>query len=205
MDGCHIDDTPSDTPSTTSVSHSKNNKKEHTKKNDIESPMSDRKPPPEGINEVDFEDYDDDGYFTGDDLPVDEMNEVTDKWFESHLMDGCPIVDTPSTVSVSHSKKDKKEHTKKNDIEIPMSDRKPPPEGIVQMASTNDKDVPPVPKLARYVSSVGGQGIVSCNCRSDCTKQSCSCKKAKRLCSSRCHRNNNKCKNKHDDDVDCGK
>ena len=67
-----------------------------------------------------------------------------------------------------------------------------------------------LPKLtereaARYVSSVGGQGIVSCNCRSDCTKQSCSCKKAKRLCSSRCHRNNNKCKNKHDDDVDCGK
>ena len=60
-------------------------------------------------------------------------------------------------------------------------------------------------EAARYVSSVGGQGIVSCNCRSDCTKQSCSCKKAKRLCSSRCHRNNNKCKNKHDDDVDCGK
>jgi len=146
MDGCHI----VDTPSTTSVSHSKNNKKEHTKKNDIESPMSDRKPPPEGINEVDFEDYDDDGYFTGDDLPVDEMNEVTDKWFESHLMDDCPIVDTPSTVSVRHSKKDKKEHTKKNDIEIPMSDRKPPPEGIVQMASTNDKDVPPVPKLPAF-------------------------------------------------------
>jgi hypothetical protein len=60
-------------------------------------------------------------------------------------------------------------------------------------------------EAARYVSSVGGQGIVSCNCRSDCTKQSCSCKKANRLCSSRCHRNNNKCKNKHDDDVDCGK
>jgi hypothetical protein len=60
-------------------------------------------------------------------------------------------------------------------------------------------------EAARYVSSVGGQGIVSCNCRSDCTKNSCSCKKANRLCSSRCHRNNNKCKNKHDDDVDCGK
>jgi hypothetical protein len=47
--------------------------------------------------------------------------------------------------------------------------------------------------------------IVHCNCRSDCTKNSCSCKKANRLCSSRCHRNNNKCKNKHDDNVDSGK
>ena len=60
-------------------------------------------------------------------------------------------------------------------------------------------------EAARYVSSVGGQGIVHCNCRSDCTKNSCSCKKANRLCSSRCHRNNNKCKNKHDDNVDSGK
>jgi hypothetical protein len=60
-------------------------------------------------------------------------------------------------------------------------------------------------EAARFVSSVGGQGIVHCNCRSDCTKNTCSCKKANRLCSSRCHRNNNKCKNKHDDDVDCGK
>jgi hypothetical protein len=34
------------------------------------------------INEVDFEDYDDTGYFSGDDLPIDEMNEVTDEWFE---------------------------------------------------------------------------------------------------------------------------
>jgi translation initiation factor IF-1 len=60
-------------------------------------------------------------------------------------------------------------------------------------------------EAARYVSSVGVQGIVHCNCRSDCTKNSCSCKKANRLCSSCCHRNNNKCKNKHDDNVDSGK
>jgi hypothetical protein len=58
-------------------------------------------------------------------------------------------------------------------------------------------------EAARFVSSVGGQGIVHCNCRTDCTKNTCSCKKANRLCSSRCHRNNNKCKNKHDDNVDC--
>ena len=64
-------------------------------------------------------------------------------------------------------------------------------------------------EAARYVSSVGGQGIVSCNCRGDCTTKSCSCKKANRLCSSRCHRNNNKCMNQHNDNgdcnVDCGK
>jgi ribosomal protein S17 len=49
---------------------------------------------------------------------------------------------------------------------------------------------------ARLVSSVGGQGIVSCNCRSECNTNQCSCRKAGRLCSSRCHRNNHKCKNK---------
>ena len=38
-------------------------------------------------------------------------------------------------------------------------------------------------EAARYVSSVGGQGIVHCNCRSDCTKNSCLCKKANQLCS----------------------
>ena len=60
-------------------------------------------------------------------------------------------------------------------------------------------------EAARYISSVGGQGIVSCNYRSDCTKNSCLCKKANWLCSSRCHRNNNKCKNNRNADVDCGK
>jgi hypothetical protein len=59
-------------------------------------------------------------------------------------------------------------------------------------------------EAARFVSSIGGQGIISCNCRGDCTKNSCSCKKANRLCSSCCHRNNNKCMNKHNDDVDYG-
>jgi hypothetical protein len=72
------------------------------------------------------------------------------------------------------------------------------------------KNYPSLPRLtereaAHYVSSVGGQGIVHCNCRSDCTKNSCSCKKANRLCSSRCHRNNNKCKNNHNNNVDSGK
>jgi len=60
-------------------------------------------------------------------------------------------------------------------------------------------------EAARYVSSVGGQGIVHCNCRSDCTKNSCLCKKVNRLCTSCCHRNNNKCKNKHYDNDDSGK
>ena len=74
-------------------------------------------------------------------------------------------------------------------------------------AYENYRSLPKVTEreAARFVSSVGGQGIVHCNCRCDCTKNSCSCKKANWLCSSRCHRNNNKCKNKHDDDVDCGK
>jgi hypothetical protein len=44
-------------------------------------------------------------------------------------------------------------------------------------------------EAACFVSSVGGQGIVHCNCMSDCTKNTCLCKKANQLCSSHCHRN----------------
>jgi hypothetical protein len=51
-------------------------------------------------------------------------------------------------------------------------------------------------EAARYVSSVGGQGMIHCNCRGECTTNGCSCKKANRLCSSRCHKNNSRCKNK---------
>ena len=50
-------------------------------------------------------------------------------------------------------------------------------------------------EAARYVSSVGGQGMVKCNCKGECTSNSCACKKAGRLCSSRCHRNNKCCFN----------
>ncbi len=60
-----------------------------------------------------------------------------------------------------------------------------------------------LPKLtereaARLVSSVGGQGIIHCMCRGQCNTNSCSCKKANRLCGLRCHRNNSRCQNKFD-------
>ena len=60
---------------------------------------------------------------------------------------------------------------------------------------------------ARYVSSVGGQGMLHCNCKGTCTTQLCtSCKKAGRLCSLRCHKNSKSCKNKTDNEiVDHGK
>jgi hypothetical protein len=37
----------------------------------------------------------DEGYFSEDDLPVDEMDEVSDEWFHSHLMDDTATV-TPT-------------------------------------------------------------------------------------------------------------
>ena len=42
----------------------------------------------------------------------------------------------------------------------------------------------------------GGQGMLHCLCKGDCTSGKCSCLKAGRKCSSRCHKNNSKCKNK---------
>jgi len=64
-----------------------------------------------------------------------------------------------------------------------------------------------LPKLteraaARFISSVGGQGMIHCMCRGECNTNSCSCKKAGRQCSSRCHRNNSRCKNKHAPEIE---
>ena len=54
-------------------------------------------------------------------------------------------------------------------------------------------------EAARNESLVGGQGKgdVTCNCKGPCNTDRCSCKKAGRICSSACHRNNFKCIN-HD-------
>ena len=57
-----------------------------------------------------------------------------------------------------------------------------------------------IPKItereaARFVSSVGGQGVIKCNCKGNCLANNCACKKAGRVCSSRCHRNSKCCKN----------
>ena len=54
-------------------------------------------------------------------------------------------------------------------------------------------------EAARNESMVGGQGKgdVTCNCKGSCNTNQCSCKKAGRICSSACHRNNFKCVN-HD-------
>jgi hypothetical protein len=40
-------------------------------------------------------------------------------------------------------------------------------------------------EAARFISSVGGQGVINCNCRGSCTTNSCSCRKACRLCTFR--------------------
>lgn len=53
-------------------------------------------------------------------------------------------------------------------------------------------------EAARGASTVGGQGVTKCNCNGKCDSNRCSCYKAGRVCNSRCHRGNSKCKN-HDD------
>ncbi len=42
-----------------------------------------------------------------------------------------------------------------------------------------------------------GKGDVTCNCKTECDSNCCSCFRAGRICTSACHRNNDKCKN-HD-------
>ena len=42
----------------------------------------------------------------------------------------------------------------------------------------------------------GGQGMVKCNCTSDCSSNRCGCKKSNLLCNFRCHAANSKYCNK---------
>ncbi len=84
---------------------------------------------------------------------------------------------------------------------------KPVPEASNNLDATDLRDAydnwRSLPKVtgreaAHFISLVGGQGVIHCNCRGSCTTNSCSCKKAGRLCSSHCHRNSQCCKNTHD-------
>lgn len=52
-------------------------------------------------------------------------------------------------------------------------------------------------KAARHTSAVGGQGHVHCNCQGKCITARCKCRKAGRVCNSRCHRTSKCCEN-HD-------
>ena len=48
------------------------------------------------------------GYFSEDDLPVDEIDEVPDEWFNSHLMDDTATVSptiTPTSKNMVQSLK----------------------------------------------------------------------------------------------------
>lgn len=48
---------------------------------------------------------------------------------------------------------------------------------------------------ARFLSSVGGQGLVHCACTGPCDSGKCKCFKAGRECNSRCHKRSNRCVN----------
>ena len=47
----------------------------------------------------------------------------------------------------------------------------------------------------RLVSAVGGQGFVHCMCAGKCVSGKCACRKAKRMCNSRCHPKSAICEN----------
>jgi hypothetical protein len=61
------------------------------------------------------------------------------------------------------------------------------------------KDMPhiSVRGVAASASPAGGQGFLSCKCRGPCDSHQCSCMKVGRICNSRCHPTNSRCRN-HD-------
>ena len=66
----------------------------------------------------------------------------------------------------------------------------------------NWKTMPEVGERAcmRLVSAVGGQGLLHCHCVGTCLTRRCSCRKAKRLCNSRCHPRRSTCRNMEEED-----
>ncbi len=72
-----------------------------------------------------------------------------------------------------------------NDLEVAFNDWKGLPKTTEQEA-------------ACFISSVGGQRMMKCNCKGYCTSNSCACRKAGRIHSSCCHRNSKCCKNHND-------
>ncbi len=73
----------------------------------------------------------------------------------------------------------------------------------LEEAFTDSRSLPSITEreAAHHVSSLGGQGMVKCNCKGECMSNSCACKKAGRLCSSRCHRNNKCCLNNKEESI----
>lgn len=57
------------------------------------------------------------------------------------------------------------------------------------------KDPKPIRTHANAASVTGGQGMTKCSCTGKCNTNHCSCRRAGRECSSRCHNKNNVCCN----------
>jgi hypothetical protein len=105
---------------------------------------------------TDDDDLDDSGYFSEDNLPVEEIDEVSDECFMSHLMD-----DTDTDTPAKHDDRSHKQVITKKNVDkpppedvlgvFPKSDvtkkdeRKPPPEDLVPLLpqSRDDRKPPP--------------------------------------------------------------
>jgi hypothetical protein len=66
---------------------------------------------------------------------------------------------------------------------------------LLTLDKINDKIEITLRQASTAESLVGGQGMVKCNCTSQCKTKLCSCLKAGLLCNSRCH-NSRTCCNK---------
>lgn len=68
-------------------------------------------------------------------------------------------------------------------------------EELINAAEIPKNQVASLRTISNVQSLSGGQGMTKCICTKGCTTKLCSCKKAGRLCNSRCH-GSNPCKNK---------
>ncbi len=67
---------------------------------------------------------------------------------------------------------------------------------VIESSSDNNESLT-LTQLGKRAQIQQAKGDVTCNCKGPCNTDRCLCKKAGRICSSACHRNNFKCIN-HD-------
>lgn len=66
----------------------------------------------------------------------------------------------------------------------------------VEVSIRTDKTIKSIRQAVNEMSIGGGQGMVKCNCTSQCMTNRCGCRKSNLLCNSRCHGSNLLCTNK---------
>ncbi|CAF1560471.1 unnamed protein product, partial [Rotaria sordida] len=72
---------------------------------------------------------------------------------------------------------------------------KAPGTAILMISQVTQGEPKSLREIVKLQNITGGQGLLKCFCKGQCTTKRCKCKQSNVLCNSRCH-NSTTCKNK---------